>query len=323
MAATAYPDAGLLARKGSRLGSFPAGSSVFSALVLTLVAVVADQLASPILRTTSPLLATLAFLLFVWRRGPSPLSDVNLAQERSSSIWRLAGFFGMHLTLILLTRSFAGAAQPLSGTATLGGTVVGLGKLAVLTPTLLLLPLHRWRQLLRAYWPEAIVAMLVLAVNVPHRFVEFIWPWYGRMLGWIVYFLARVFVSGLTYQIGPEPTILGPLYDTGLVLNCSGVDAFELLSYVFAFVALLEWNCLRKGRAVLVYLGCLLSILLCNIPRIAIVVILHNRGYSNLASGFHLSAGSFFFCSIFLIYMSLTYRWMTNSPRSRTLSLTA
>jgi exosortase/archaeosortase family protein len=313
----AYPGARLFARKSSRVASFPAGLSVFLVLLLTLIAVSADQLASPILRTTSPLMATLAFLLFVWRRGHSPLLDTNATRGRSLSIWLLAGFFAMHLALILVSRSFTGVAQPFSGTATLNGTVVGLAKLAVLAPTLMLLPFHHWKRLVRAYGPEAIVAILVLAVNVPHRFVEFIWPWYGRMLGWFVYLLARVFVSGLTYQVVSEPTILGPSYDTGLVLNCSGVDAFELLSYLFSFVILLDWNHFRKGRAILIYLGCLSSILLCNIPRIAAVVVLHNRGYAGLASGFHLSSGPFFFCSIFLIYMSLTYSWMTESRQSR------
>lgn len=305
----------LTAPKASPLASFPAGSSVFLALLLTLIAASADQLASPILRTTAPVLAPLAFLLFVWRRGQSPLLEADFPGEHSLPVWRLAGFFAMHLALIFLSRSLAPLAQPFSGTATLSGTVVGLGKLTVLSPTLLLLPFQDWKRLIRAYGSEAIVTMLVLAVNVPTRFVEFIWPWYGRMLGWVVYFVARVFVSGLTYQIGPEPTILGPLYDTGLIIDCSGVQAFELLSYVFAFVALLDWNRLQRGRAFLVYLGCLASILICNVFRVAALVVLFNRGYADFASGFHLSAGPLFFCSIFFVYMSLTYRWMTNRPR--------
>lgn len=308
---TAYSSAGTLARKGSQLGIFPAGSAVLWAFVMTLVAITVDQFASPILRTTSPLLATLAFLLFVWRRGHSPLLDANFARETSLPIWRIMLYLAAHLLLIFLCRFAAGYAEPFSGAATLEGTVVGLGKLAVFAPSLFLFSFRDWKRLIRAYRPEGIVALLVLAVNIPHRFVEFIWPWYGRMLGWAVYLLARIFVSGLTYQTGPEPTILGPYYDTGLILNCSGVDAFELLSYVFAFITLLDWDRLRRGRAVLVYLGCLLSVLLCNIPRIAVVTVLHNRGYGDLASGFHLGAGPFFFCSIFLVYVSLTYRWMT------------
>ena len=304
-----------MARKGSRFGSFPAGLSVFLALVLTIVAIVADQLASPILRTTSPLLATLTFLLFVWRRGQSSLLAANVTQNRSLSIWRLVAFFGAHVVLIFLSRSVASAAEPFSGTATSSGTLVGLGKLLVLAPTFLLLPLHDWRSLVRAYRSEVILAILILAVNVPRRFVEMVWPWYGQMLGWVVYLLARSFAPGLSYQISPEPTILGPSYDTSLILNCSGVDAFELLSYVFALVALLDWGRLRKGRALLIYLGCLASVLICNAFRIATLVVLFNRGLTDFAVNFHLTAGSFFFCVVFLVYMLLTYRWMTNGRR--------
>ena len=166
------PDARLLARQRSRLASFPAGSSVFLALLLALIAISADQIASPIFRTTSPLLATLALLLFVWRRGPSPLWDASVTRERSLSVWRLAGFFASHLALIYLSRSLAPVAQSFSGSATFSGTVVGLGKLAILAPTLLLLPLHSWKRLVRAYRPEAIVAILVLTINVPARFVD-------------------------------------------------------------------------------------------------------------------------------------------------------
>ena len=323
MSATAHPNASLLERRCSGLGSLPGGRPVFSALVLTPIAIAVDQFASPILRTTAPPLAALAFLLFVWRRGRAPQWVSEVTQERSLSIWRLTGFLAMHVALILLSHSIAGVAQPFSGTATLGGTLVGLGKLAVLVPTFLLLPFRCWKGLVRSYGPEATITTFLLVVNVPRRFVEFIWPWYGRMLGWVIYLLARSFVPGLAFQISPEPTITGPLYDTGLILNCSGVDAFELLSYVFAFVALLDWNRLRKGRAFLVYCGCLLSILICNFFRIAALVVLFNRGFRNFAVNFHLTAGSFFFCSIFLAYMCLTYKWMTKSPGSRTLPPTA
>jgi hypothetical protein len=52
-------------------------------------------------------------------------------------------------------------------------------------------------------------------------------------------------------------------------------------------------------------------------------VVLFNRGFRNFAVNFHLTAGSFFFCSIFLAYMCLTYKWMTKSLGSRTLPPTA
>ena len=79
---------------------------------------------------------------------------------------------------------------------------MGVWKLAVLAPTVLLLPLSYWKELLRAYAPEAKAALVVLLINVPKRALEGLWPWYGQVLGRFVYILARFFVPGLGYETG-------------------------------------------------------------------------------------------------------------------------
>jgi exosortase/archaeosortase family protein len=286
-------------------------------LILTLIAIVTDQFAAPILFTTSPLWATFAFLLLVWRRGELPLSGGNATIERSCSICRLATFVVLHVALALLSRSLANAAAPFAGTPSLTGTLVGLCRLAVLIPTVVLFSFPFWKQLLRAYRSEATTALLVLTLNVPGRILEAIWPWYGRMFGWFVYLLARSFVPGLAYEIGPEPTITGPFQDTTIVFACSGVSAFELVGYIFGLVIVLDWNYLRKGRALLVYFGCLFFMLLSNPVRTATLVVLGNRGFADFVAPFHQSAGAVFFCSVFLLYLSLTYKWMTESRQFR------
>jgi exosortase/archaeosortase family protein len=286
-------------------------------LVLTLIAIAADQFAAPILLTTSPLWATSAFLLLVWRRGELPLSGSNATVERPFSRWRLGTFVAMHVALVLLSRSFASTAAPFAGTPTLRGTLVGLCRLAVLIPTVVLFSFPFWKQLLRAYRSEATTALLVLTLNVPGRILEAIWPWYGRMFGWFVYLLARSFLPGLAYELGPEPTISGPFQDTCIVFACSGISAFELLGCIFGLVIVLDWNYLRKGRALLIYLGCLFFMLLSNAVRIATLVVLGNRGFADFVAPIHASAGAIFFCSVFLVYLSLTYKWMTESRQFR------
>jgi exosortase/archaeosortase family protein len=135
------------------------------------------------------------------------------------------------------------------------------------------------------------------------------------VLGWFVYLLARIFVPGLTYETGPEPTIMGPFQDTSIVPECIGISAFELLAYLFGLIVLLDWNRLRKDRALLLFLGYIPFILISNAVRIAVLVVLFNRGFADFAAKFHLSAGALFFCSVFLVYTFLTYRWMTESRR--------
>jgi exosortase/archaeosortase family protein len=311
-------EASLLAGTVSRSRISPVLRSVLPVLVLTLIATVADQFAAPILFTTSPLWATCALLLLVWRRGELPLSDRNAVLERSFSMWRLGIFIAMHVTLVLLSRSFASAAESFAGTPTLKGTLVGFCKLAVLFPTAVLFSFPYWKQLLRAYRSEATAAVLVLSMNVPGRVIDSLWPWYGRVLGWSAYSLARSFVPGLTYEIGPEPTIVGPFQDISLVPLCSGTLGFELLGYIFGFVIVLDWNRLRKGRALLIYFGGLFFMLVSNAFRIASLVILGNRGYVDFVPSIHLLEGWIFFCCVFLVYLSLTYKWMTKSRETTT-----
>jgi len=315
VSATEYMEASLLAGNVSRSRISPVLRSVLPVLVLSLIAIVADQFAAPILFTTSPLWATCAFLLLVWRRGELPLSGGNATFERSFSMWRVGAFLSMHVALVLLSRSFTSAAEPFAGTSTLRGTLVGLCKLAVLLPTVVLSSYAYWKQLLRAYSAEVKAAVVVLTMNVPGRVLDALWPWYGRMLGWSIYLLARSFVPGLTYEIGPEPTLVGPFQDTSLVPLCSGISGFELLSYIFGLVVVLEWNCLRRGRAPLIYSVFVLSILGSNAFRIASLVVLGNRGYADFVPLIHVLEGPIFFCTVFLVYLSLTYEWMTESRR--------
>ena len=322
VSANDYSGASLLIGNVFRSKTFPVLRSVLLVLVLTLIAIVADQFAAPILLTTSPLWATLAFLLLVWRRGGLPLSRGNDTVEASFSMWRLSAFVAMHVALVLLSRSFASAAEPFAGTPTFHGTLVGLCKLAVLIPTVVLFSFSYWKQLLRAYSSEATAALLVLSINVPGRVLESLWPWYGRVLGWFVFVLARSFVPGMTYEIGPEPTLVGPLQDTIIVPLCTGISAFELLGYIFGLVILLDWNRLRKGRALLVYFGCLFFMLVSNAFRIASLVVLGNRGFTDFVSRIHASAGLIFFCSVFLVYLSLTYKWMTESKKRDSQTIT-
>jgi hypothetical protein len=182
VSANDYLEASLLARDFFRSRNFPVLRSVLLVLTLTLIAIVADHFAAPILLTTSPLWATFAFLLLVWRRGELPLSCGNAILERPFPMWRLSMFVGMHVALILLSRSFAGVIEPFAGTPTWRGTLVGLCKLAVLIPTVVLFSFPFWKQLLRAYSSEAKAALLVLSINVPGRILESLWPWYGRVL---------------------------------------------------------------------------------------------------------------------------------------------
>ena len=280
------------------------------ALVLTFIAAASDQFFAPILSTTSPLWATAAGILLVWRRGETSLS----AKEASFSLGllkgRLVAFIAAHVLLVLGVDSLTGALQPLAGTITLGGTLFAALKLCVLVPTLLLLPASEWKNTVRSYAPEFIAALVVLLTFFPRRALEALWPWYGQVLGQFVFLLSRFFVPGLGYIQSLSPTLAGPELEVTIVPECSGINGIELFDFLFGLAVICDWNRLQKGRALLAYFAGLLAMLLGNALRITSFVVLGNRGFTENITRFHLSAGWIFFSIIFLTYLSLTYKWM-------------
>jgi exosortase/archaeosortase family protein len=280
------------------------------ALALTLVTVAADQFAAPILHSTSPLWATTACLLLVWRRGKISLSPGDSPFEFFISIKRLAAFLAAHGALILLARSLSGTFQSASGAMTVEGTLVAAWKLIVLAPTMVLFPRAAWKKIGSIYFPEAIAGLVVLLTFFPSRALGTFWPWYGQGLGRFVHTLARIFVPTLTYVADSNPTLSGPELDVNIVPECSGIDGLELFDYLFGAVVFLDWNRLRKSRVLFAYFAGLMAMLFGNALRITSFVVFGNRGFAESVSRFHISAGWIFFSAVFLAYLSLTYGWM-------------
>jgi len=297
-------------------------------LLLTLGAVAADQFAAPALYSSSPLWAVVACMALVWRRGEVGYNRRELASTSDSSfeqkieagsfgfsLGRMAVFATAHVALISAARILQPSLGPVAGTFSIAGWIIAAMKLFVLLPTLLLLPFARWRILARAYAAEVIAALVVLLTFFPSRILTTIWPWYGQILGKLVFACSALFVHGLTYTGALTPTVHGPDLDVTILLACSGISGIELFDYLFAFVTLLDWNRLRKGRTLVAYFAGMAVMFLGNALRIAAFVILGNRGFADAVARFHLSAGWIFFSGVFLAYLSLTYRKLLVTSR--------
>jgi len=310
------PDSNLPSRGFFPSGGFAGPRVLLSTLVLTLTAIATDQFAAPILHSSSPLWATTACLLLVWRRGNLLCSSGDPPLEGSVSIGRIAVFLAVHSFIVLLARSLSGTLEFASRAMTVAGTLVAAWKLCVLVPTVILFPLGTWKKIVTIYFPEAIAGLVVLLTFFPSRALRVFWPWHGQVLGRFVHALARIFVRKLAYLADSNPTLSGPELDVTIVPECSGINGLELFDYLFGFVMLLDWNRVNKGRALKAYFGGLAAILLSNAVRITSFVVLGNHGLAESISRFHISAGWVFFSIVFLIYLSMTYRWMINKKDS-------
>lgn len=286
----------------------PAQRFAILALLLTLSASALDQWTAPSLHSSSPLWATIGCVLLIWRRGSAGSEGETSTTGFSFSLVRVSLFAAAHVSLVLVARLTHAASAPAASALSLQGWTAAILKLTVLLPTLLLLPLNCWRTLGRLYAGEGIAALLVLFTFFPSRVIEAVWPWYGQVLGEVVFFLGRLFVHGLSYTGQITPTIHGPDLDVAIVLACSGISGIELFDYLFAFIVFLDWNRLRKGRTLLAYFGGIGIMFFSNALRIACLVIIGNRGFAEAVARFHLSAGWIFFSIVFLLYLSLSYR---------------
>jgi exosortase/archaeosortase family protein len=238
---------------------------------------------------------------------------------------RGVAFLAVHGAIVLVARSMSGTIQASADATSVQGTLVAAGKLCVLGPTVILFPMATWKRVVHLYFPEAIAGLVVLLTFFPSRALQSMWPWYGQGLGRFVHLLARLFVPKLGYLADANPTLDGLDLDVTIVPECSGINGLELFDYLFAFVALVDWNRLRKNRALLGYFAGLLAMLFGNAIRITSFVVLGNRGFAESVSRFHISAGWIFFSAVFLVYLSITYGWMLgkthvlrpNQPREK------
>jgi exosortase/archaeosortase family protein len=280
----------------------------FLAALLTLCACAADQFVAPALYSTSPLWAAAVCAALVWRRGDNGFASLEGAVNFGFSFERIALFVAAHALLVSSALLLSATLGQLAGTVSSTGWITAGLKLSVLLPTLLLLPRERWPIVARTYAAEGIAAFIVLFTFFPSRILAAIWPWYGQVLGSLVFFVSGLFVHGITYAAALTPTIHGPGLDVTILPSCSGISGIELFDYLFAFVALLDWNRLRKGRLLLAYFGGIAVMLAGNGLRIVSFVVLGNHGFTEVVARFHLTAGSIFFSVLFLVYLFSIYR---------------
>lgn len=283
-------------------------------LLLTLGAIASDHLVAPSLYSSSPLWATVGCLLLIWRRAEAVVQSGSTLNTVNLSFSRIALFGAAHLALIISVRALNAKLLPLAGTLTFAGWLIAALKLSVFAPTFLLLPLAQWRTLSRYYSAELVAALVVLFTYFPRRTIDALWPWYSQVLGRSVFHLARLFVPSLIYIKAFTPVLVGPGLNVTILQACSGINGIELFDCLFAFVVLLDWNQLRKGRTLLAYFGGCAAILLGNALRIVSLVVFGNHGFADVVARFHLSAGWIFFSLVFLVYLSLIYHRLLLRP---------
>lgn len=189
------------------------------------------------LYSSSPLWSLVVCMGLMWRRGGVGFGQKAESGVPNSSFPGTAGagtfgfstlgvalFVGAHGLILLICKLLHGTLGPIVGSFSFAGWVTAAMKMSVLLPTLLLLPLDRWRIFARVYAAEALAAVVVLFTFFPSRVAGAVWPWYGQVLGRTVFFVSRLLTPGLIFGSGLTPTIHGPDLDVTILLACSGIS---------------------------------------------------------------------------------------------------
>lgn len=284
-----------------------------SAVFASLFAVLVDNWAAPAVHNQSPFWALGFLLALILRRQPRE-DPVEGTGTTLNWAWpRAALFVLLHAGIVLLGRSASETLVQAASQPTLGSGAIASLKLLVLLPTLALFPPLAWRPLARKYAAELITAGIVLLTWNPSRLFETVWPSYSAYLGRFVYALGGLFVAGLGYVPGAIPTLIGPKLDVSILFACSGLNGVKLFQILFGVMLLVDWNRLKKMRALAAYFAGLVAMLVANALRIALLVVLGNRVSADLVVRFHIDAGWVFFTSTFLVFLVISYRWLLGS----------
>ena len=280
-------------------------------VLLALITITADYIVAPALYNGSTLWATAALLLLIFRRGQDTAPDTEAPAVTKLSPARVAIFFALHAIIIAIGRQSGAILISAAASDALAAAPLAAAKLLILLPMIALFSRADWSALLRKYRTEFLAALIVLFTFFPYRLFHTIWPAYSQIIATLSYYGAKPFVAGLALLNEPIPTIAGPQINLQIVFWCSGFSALALFDTLVALIAILDWNELNHARLLAAYIAGGAAILAANIVRISLLVIIGNDIGPQYAMGrFHVNAGWAFFAAIYLIILTVSYRWM-------------
>ncbi len=287
------------------------GLAIYVGLLLCLVAIGVDYLISPALYNGSILWATAALLLLVVRRGQAPGPDAAELTIAGLSAGRLAIFLALHVIIIAIGRYSSATLTTAAASDAGEAAFFASTKLLILLPGIVLFSRSDWPSLLRRYRDEFFAALVVLLTFFPYRLLHTIWPAYSQVVAALAYYSAKPFVAGLGFLNHPIPTIFGPQLELQIIFWCSGYSALALFDTLLALIAFLDWNELNHKRLLVAYVAGSFAMLVANIVRISLLVMVGNLISPKYATGrFHVNGGWVFFAGVYLVILSISYRWM-------------
>ena len=282
-------------------------AQIVERVALSIAVVAVDVFFAPAIYSSRPFFALGAFAILVLVSNTSREDGWEL--PRLSPL-RVAFFACLHLLLVLIANYFANGLSSISQSYSLTASIISAAKIVVVLPTLVLFSTGRFYG---RFTSELVAAAVVLLAFFPDRHFQLIWPWYSRVLTTGATLVCSVFVPGTHLVDGPGvQTIVGPSVDMVVDFACSGITGINLFHLLFGIIAIIEWNRLRKMRALICFVIGGLAYMVANFLRLNLLFLIGNLVSNKINLDF---LGWVIFGITFYILMKITYDWMVGAER--------
>lgn len=288
-----------------------ARAQIIARVSLSIAAIGVDVFFAPALYSSRPFFALGAFAILVLVSNRSREDGWALPPL---SVPRLAIFAGLHVLLVLVANRFAADLGSVSQSYSATASMISAAKILVILPTLILFALGR--TFYGRFASELIAAAIVLFVFFPNRYFQSIWPWYSKLLTTGAAFVCSAFVPGTYVTNGPgDMIVVGRSVDMIVSFSCSGITGMNLFHLLFGIVAVIEWNRLRKMRALICFVIGGIAYMVANFLRLIILFLIGNLVSNKISLDF---LGWVIFGITFYILMKITYDWMVQGEQEAT-----
>ena len=287
-----------------------ARAQILGRIALSITAIVVDVLFVPAMYSFRPLFALGAFAVLVLVSNRSR-EDGWVIPGLSAS--RLALFACFHLLLVLVANHFANDLSSVSHSYSLTDSIISAARILVVLPTLSFF--RRDPDSIAVSLREVVATAIVLLAFFPDRYFQVIWPWYSRILTAGAALVCSVFVPSthLVNGLGVQ-TIVGPSVDMVVDFACSGITGINLFHLLFGIVTIIEWNRLRKSRALISFFIGGLAYMAANFLRLNLLFLIGNLVSNKINLDF---LGWVIFGITFYVLMKITYDWMVGAEQER------
>jgi hypothetical protein len=289
-----------------------ARTQIVGRVALSIAAVALDVFFAPAMYSSRPFFALGAFAILVLVSNRS--REDGWLLPRLSPL-RLAGFACLHLLLVGVANYFDNDLNSVSHSYSLTASIISAARILVVLPTLVLFPVAS--RFYRRFTAELVAATVVLLTFFPDRYFQLVWPWYSRILTTGATLVCSVFVPGTHLVNGAGvQTVVGPTVDMVVDFTCSGITGINLFHLLFGIIAIVEWNRLRKVRALICFVIGGLAYMVANFLRLNLLFLIGNLVSNKINLDF---LGWVIFGITFYILMKITYDWMVGAERVRKL----